>query len=879
MELLERDREIELLNSTRAKSADGSGHVVLVSGEAGIGKTALIKHFAKAAPTATRFFWGACDPLFTPQPLAPVHDISRQLSHDKLVDALLSRNRLSIFSTVIDEVQQSNGPTVIVIEDIHWADEATLDLILFLSRRLHETRGMLVVTYRDDELDSEHPLRQVLGHLAGRNVTRLKLSRLSRKAVEHLAKKKGRAAAKDLYALTGGNPFYVTERLASLSDDVPPTIQEVVTTRLSQLTPAAREVLELASMVPRLRIERWLIDTTLNPAADTMAECVSFGLLDSHAEAFVFRHELTRLAVLESLPVSRQMEYHHKILEQLLDAQQQGESVSLAHIVHHARAVHATDIIQRLAPIAAEEAGTIGSHRESAAHYETLLDFTDGLSEQDQAGYLEKLSYEYYLTGQIPKAIEVRQRVLEIRERLGQPEKTGENLRWLSRLVWFAGKTEQAQTYATRAIEVLEALAPGYELAMAYSNQSQLFILTNDAPQAIQVGLKALQLAEEQGFDDLLSHILNNLGVSQWRLGDAEGQENLERSLQLALEHKQHEHAARAYTNIASILAENIRYDEARRYYDEGIRYCVDRDLDSWGIYMRGGRAHLLVETGAWDEAEAEASGILSTHAGAAAVLLQPAQFAMTHLKIRRGDADADQALEKAVELIRQSKELQALGPVSIIRAEAAYLRGDLSSVAEELLPVYREATQKDPYVAATLGYWLLKADAISQPPEQEGNPFSLLIAGDWQGAAEMFDEIGRPYEQALALSEGDIGAQKKALRLFDQLGAAPAAGLLRARLRNENIKGIPRRPRPATRENPAGLTPRQLEVLACLVAGLSNQEIADQLYISHKTAGHHVSAILGKLEVASRQEAAQVALQEGWFLTDDGQANMHTEA
>ena len=185
MGLLERDACLDELARVLQDAASGEGRVALVSGEAGIGKTALVAWFTRERRGAVRVLWGACDALFTPRPLGPLHDMAMQTQGN--LPALLNANanRTTIFSAVLSELQ--GCPTIAVFEDVHWADEATLDLLRFLGRRSARTSALLVMTYRDDELGLRHPLRSVLGDLAPLPTTcRLLLQPLTEAAVRTL---------------------------------------------------------------------------------------------------------------------------------------------------------------------------------------------------------------------------------------------------------------------------------------------------------------------------------------------------------------------------------------------------------------------------------------------------------------------------------------------------------------------------------------------------------------------------------------------------------------------------------------------------------------------------------------------------------------------
>jgi predicted ATPase len=240
MNLLERASSLDELSAVLDDTRAG-GRVVLLAGEAGIGKTALVRRFSERRGAEARFLLGACDPLLTPRALGPLHDLGRQAG-DRLAALLAAGSpREQLFAALLDELDQGTRPQVVVVEDAHWADEATLDLLVFLGRRIERTRALLLVTYRDDELAAGHPLRRVVGRPPPEAVRRVKLAPLSEAAVAELAWRAGRPAA-GLRALTGGNPLLVTEVLAGTDAGVPPTIRDLVLARLAGLAPSAQEV-------------------------------------------------------------------------------------------------------------------------------------------------------------------------------------------------------------------------------------------------------------------------------------------------------------------------------------------------------------------------------------------------------------------------------------------------------------------------------------------------------------------------------------------------------------------------------------------------------------------------------------------------------------
>ena len=372
MQLLERESYIEELSAMLGRIPCMGGRVALISGEAGIGKTSLLREFAAAQNKTARVLWGGCEALFTPHPLAPLQDISRQIGGDfpKVICAAAGRHE--IFNATLDQLARLSEPTVVVIEDAHWADAATLDLIKFLGRRLAGLGVMLVVSYRDDEVNDKHPLRSVIGDLPPASLCRIRLQPLSEGAVEQLAAAAGRSSA-GLHEVTGGNPFFVTEVLAASDEKVPSTVRDAVIARLARLSEEARRVAHLVSIVPR-QAERWLIDGMIGPGGDVMQECLNAGMVAHRDCSLGFRHEIARRAVEDSMSLPERQDLHAGALAMLLK-QREGK-VAIARLVHHADNAADSAAVLRFAPVAAERAAALGAHREAAGHLRTALRHT-----------------------------------------------------------------------------------------------------------------------------------------------------------------------------------------------------------------------------------------------------------------------------------------------------------------------------------------------------------------------------------------------------------------------------------------------------------------------------------------------------------------------
>lgn len=397
---------------------------------------------------------------------------------------------------------------------------------------------------------------------------------------------------------------------------------------------------------------------------------------------------------------------------------------------------------------------------------------------------------------------------------------------------------------------------------MAYSNRAQLSMLADNTAEAVRWGELAIALAESLGDAETLVHALTNVGTALLTAQDERGRAHLEQSLQLALERGWEEHVARAYTNLACCAVMTRDYPLAERFLQEGLAYCAEHDLDSWATYMGAWQARARFEQGSWDDAAEEATRVLNHYRLPAAAKI-PALVILGWVRVRRGDPGSAALLDEARTLALATGELQRIAPVAAARAEAAWLRGDQEQCLAEACVGYELAlTHTYPWKLGELSLWMWRAGDLTRAPGPIAEPFARQIAGDWQGAAALWEQIGCPYEQALALADGDAEAMRNALALFERLGAQPAMALVRRRLRQQGIGGIPRGPRPSTRTNQAGLTSRQLEVLELMAEGLPNAEIASRLFTSPKTVEHHVSAVLAKLGVHSRAQAISAAYQ-----------------
>jgi DNA-binding CsgD family transcriptional regulator len=590
---------------------------------------------------------------------------------------------------------------------------------------------------------------------------------------------------------------------------------------------------------------------------------VAAGLLVAGSDAVGFRHELLRRAVESSLSTLGRRELNQRVLDVLKGSP--GHAVDVARLVHHAREAGDIEAVQLYAPEAARQAAAAAAHREAVGHYRSVLAHAGRLPAGVQAELLEGYSVECYLSGLSVEAVSARRTAVGLHEAAGDRERVGAGLRWLSRLHWWDGNRIEAEAAAARAIAVLEDLEPNHQLAMAYSNMAQLDMLAYRFTAATSWAERAIEMAQRLGDQATLSHALTNIGTARIQAEDPLGRADLERAFEVAVAAGLEDDAARALSNQGTGSAEMRDYRHARQDLDRGLAFVQARELSGYVQHILGHRARVRLDQGDWVGAEQDARAALAERvAGGARVVDGLVPLAL--LQARRGDPAAAETLQEATERGFVTIELQWTAPVAAARAEYAWLYGDDHRIAEEAGGVFERAVQAaHPWFSGELAFWLRLAGALPQIPAVVAEPYLLLLSGDWRASADAWQELGCPYQRALALACADHdGALLEALTLLDGLGARQAAQRVRRNLRQRGYQRIPRGPSPATAVNPAGLTPRQIEVLGLLAEGLTDAGIAARLSLSTKTVGHHVSALLARLGVASRHEAVAAARRVG---------------
>ncbi len=864
--LLEREEPHARLEAALDAARLGQGRVVSIEGEAGIGKTSLVSSFADAHRGDARVHIGGCEHLATPEPLGPLRDIARE-SQGRF--ALSATGLLATFEGLLHLLAGGRGPALLVIEDIHWADDATLDLLRYLGRRIRGEAILVVVTFRNEASAAQSKLASLWEDMPRDCRERVELRPLSPEAVSMLARAAGRAAD-DVYQATGGNAFHVTEYLASADVGVPRSVQEATLARAASLSPRGRRALDCAAIFPRQ-----IDEETLRVLADDadhagVEECLGGGMLNARGGALSFRHELARRAIHNAMSPLRRRELHAAALA-VLKGRSGGRAAEAAH---HAEQAGAFDDLVGYSLRAADEAAALGAHAEAVAHLAKALAHSDGLPTAKRAELLERHAEEGEACGAFEEALRAIEEAIALYRRGGDVLGLGNALRISARLYWMQGQTVLPEQRAQEALDVMRAHPDSWQYAMALSSQAQLDSLGDRIEAAVARGAEAMDRAERVGRSDIYLHALTNVVMARCSADVDSGLAAATDAIAEARRRREPDFLPRLYVNKTFMMAHSRRYEGLLELIQDGINAAVARDNGPLEAYMRGSRATALVDLGRAQEAIAEAEFVVWGPYPRGTARFN-SQVALSRARVRLGLPEGG-VLDEARALPTAHRDIMRLAPIVVADAEAHWLGEARPGVRESLHAAFAKALplQCQFWALAEIALWLrILGEPVDVPASAMSRlspAYQLHIGGDWRGAAQAWRDLGCPYEQAIALSNGDEAAQREALALFDRLGAAPAARKLRRAMRESGAQSVPSGPRAARRNDPAGLTPRQAQVLALLAEGLSNSEIAERLGASAKTVEHHVGAILAALDAPSRLRAVQIAREQGFIRTDE---------
>jgi DNA-binding CsgD family transcriptional regulator len=855
-QLVERDDALATLRRYLDEEATAIGRIVLIRGEAGIGKTALLKAFVQDCPSDVDVLWGACDGVSTPQPYGPFEDMADALgpAFRQLLDSSASRTELGRWLLK----WMSAGPVrVLVIEDVQWADQATLDLVAWLARRIESLPVLLLLTHRDGA-GGEPSVVRILGGVASLPVLRqMPLEPLSRAGVERLASDTG-VDPQELHRITAGNPFYVHEVLDTGLSKIPISVRDAVRARVAQLDERGRRALQVAAILG-VRAEPWLLGAVAGEDILGIDDCLGAGLL-TKADGIAFAHELTRMVVLEDVPVIHGIALHRRALA----AMEQAGFGDSARLAYHADGAADRAAVLRHAPAAGRRALATASLYEAIAQFERALRFADGIDDAARADLLEPLSQALYLVSHWPESRRAAAEAVGLRKRNGDDSATAASLCFLAEVSWWAGHQSEAWKAAREAAALAEPWKDRRELAMAYAMLGRLGWLDGRHREGRANSERALELARRIDEVEAFAVALGTIGSIKLDLADERGWTDLGESGRIGRESRFPYLVDRALYNVGLAAFDWRRYELARERFQQMWEHSALSQIDLCGLDSP--LANIELALGNSDVALGRARAALATDR------LTPydrvvALTVLARIGVRRGESGLRARLDELRGLVGGTEAVPGALEQMILaaEAEAAWVSGDLAPTVPRLRAAYSAACREGRRAAiGELGIWLWRAGELSELDERAEETYLLEVAGRAREAATVWGQLSVPYEAALSLAgSSDVADVQRAHEELTRLGATAVAHKVALRLRELGIP-VPRGPRPTTRSNPRGLTEREWEIAGLLALGLSNAEIADRLVVSPKTVGHHVSAVLAKLTVRRRAEVAAAMSEVG---------------
>jgi DNA-binding CsgD family transcriptional regulator/tetratricopeptide (TPR) repeat protein len=854
--LLEREHELGVLEAAIRAAVSGSGSGVAVTGDAGTGKSVLLD--AAVSGTTIRVLRAGCDPLRTPRPLGPLRDIAAdaglgELLHDD--DAGLSRVCEDIYTALRSE------PTVLVIEDVHWIDAASVDVLRFLARRIETLPLCLLVSCRDRELDDVHPVRALLGDIARiESFTRLPLRSFSLDAVQALVGDTALDPEK-VHVLTGGNPFFVTEIAKDPDGPMPVSVRDAVLDHAAVVAKEDFETLQLVAAAPD-RVDHRLLPA-LGIDLPTLRRLDASGLLLSTGDGLQFRHELARLAVQSTIPPAGRASLHARLLQ----AHEQLDFRDPAVMTHHAVEAGDDARVVQYATAAAEQATRAGSHTDAAAFLQTAIEHLPDGRDAERAGLLQALGLEQYMTSRLAEGIATIQSSFPLWRRVDDLAGLAAAHDNCAVLEYYNARRNDAETHADRAAEMADEAGARVAFGTAKVTRAYLAAHRSEFDFALACCDEAEQVAREEkdaGLAVRSGLIRSVVGFAQ---GDVEARAQVTRSIEEAREHNLDELASTGYSNLAYIDVEQRRLRSAAHVLEQSLPFADERDIAICRHWQTGVRSRLHLYQGRWDAALEDAAEVLS-RPGMPLGTLWPLLVSVL-VPLRRGmSPSGDEPLEAAWALTETLDEPVRSLPLLTALAERAWMTGADDDHVSTLAVEETKRLQSVPGASWSVGelaVWLSRLDLLEEVPTGTAEPHRLMLEGRHEEAARWWHEAGDPFQEALSWGDSaDPEHQVRGVTQLDILGATGTADRRRLQLRTDGVANVPPRPRASTRANPSGLTNRQLEVATLLARGLTNAEIASRLYISPKTADHHVSAVLMRMGLSNRREVIVQAEELG---------------
>jgi len=859
VELAEREAELSALSARADDARAGHGSVVLVCGESGAGKTSFVETFVDRSSDGARVLWGACDPLTLPRPLGPLHDLAAELAPETRTLLRDGNQPHDIFTAVFNELL--DRPTVLVLDDLHWADQATIDMLRFVLRRISKSHSLVVGTIRDEEVGPTSPMRSLLGDIArSAHAATVTLPPLTLHGVTGLIGDRPVDAAW-LHGVTGGNAFYVCEMLDHHGDELPATVRDAILARTAELDLAAWDLVNLLTCAPGAIPDRLL--TGLGVTMPALRRLDEANLIRRTQRGVAFRHDLCRLAVSSIIPPGAESALHRR----LLDAHDAASDREPAVITHHALGAGDSARVVTAAAEAGRVAARTGAHTQAAEFFTTAMEHGMSLGPAEESELLELLALEYYLLDRLDDAIRSCLRAVQLRRGLGEVVALSADHHSLAIFEWYNANRDVADDHVAQAISVLDEhvgtsdLGKLINLGFAFAMQAFLAVRSADLDRAAVLVARAREIADRA--DVSVLHVRVELIENYVTLlsGDDAGRAQILAILRAGPTSVDAIYS-QGWTDLTYFDVEHRRFGMAADLLDESIPLMLEHDLPVCRVVQTASRARLGLLTGHWAKATADADAVLD---GSSAPLARMWPLLIRALVALRNDGGGADDLNKAWRLACCYGEPMRMLPTAAGVAERIWLTGEPDDRIDQCRRWYETAPVTGlEWARGELAVWLRRA-GHSVDPAGIAEPYRLVIDGAYEAAADQLERLGTPYDAALALIDSGNGdLARRGLDVLDRLGADAVAAKARRDLRAKGVTVVPARRRSTTLVNPAGLTERQLDVLRLLEGGFTNTELAEQLYLSVRTVDHHVSAILSKLQVTKRRDAVERARELG---------------
>jgi DNA-binding CsgD family transcriptional regulator/tetratricopeptide (TPR) repeat protein len=878
MELLERKNDLDKLLLLWANATAGWGKTVLVTGEAGVGRSSFLQQFSREMKSSGTYLMGCCEPLSSPRPLGPLYDIAPRLGKLFTHSIREQENHSVIFASLLDELTKIGKPICLVFEDVQWADTGTLDLIQYLGRRIEALPILLLLSYRTCGLASDHPLKAALGSLPREHTGRIDLQPLTKESVAILAHRHS-VRTDLLFELTQGNPFYLTEVLSTPSDTLPETVIRFISSKLAAMSPAARQLCELVSTIPNEAELSVISQITFGcepkvkgDDPELVESCTTSGLIHFTGTGLRFRHEIARRAVENSLGPLKRKSWHGVMLEIMI----RDQTLPKARLVHHAAQAGLGALVLELAPQAAQEAGRAGAHREACHHFATAIPFAKHSTLIIQATLYEGWAYHGLMsTSMDSRFVEALKRAITLWKEIGNVERVGYNLRMLSVLNWSLGRIEDSFACVSEAIVLLETIPPSPALAMAYSMRSQNYVATSNLEQAIVWGEKALKVATDLNANEAMVHALCNLGTALMRSNREDGETMLKRSIAIGEARGFHETTGVAYINYCESLLWQFRLSEAEAVGNGGLEFVKRTGAWALSFSLQGLLAQIAARLNRFSEARDLAQKVLE-NTTLSPLVRWPALAATTMHLNRMGHPEGFEKLDELVALGRRLALPHHQLYASIMQIETFWIAGDLIKAKRALTSALEQrGNEESPWLIGQLSCWWHRLNTSLDPsglphhiPVAE--PFAMEISGDVHGAAHWWEIRGFAFEQAICLMHAGDEGLVAAAHILTQIEATPAVHRLRQLARKLKIQGVKRGHYGSAASNSFHLTAREIAILQFVAKGLSDGEIAEKVARSKRTIQNHVGSLLSKVGVKNRLSLVSVVQRSGLLKVDE---------